>query len=57
MQNLAKEPKQSPVVILQQAIFYNQFILCLWLRIIWTYNVNHFTNKSINSLNTGSMNL
>ena len=34
MQNLAKERKQPPVVILQQAIFYNVFILCLWLVII-----------------------
>ena len=34
MQNLTKERKQPSVVILQQAIFYNTFILCLWLRII-----------------------
>ena len=34
MQNLTKEWKQPPVVILQQANFYNIFILCLWLRII-----------------------
>ena len=34
MQNLTKERKQPPVVILQQGIFYNIFILCLWLRII-----------------------
>ena len=34
MQNLTKEWKQLPVVILQQANFYNIFILCLWLRII-----------------------
>ena len=34
MQNLTKELKQPPTVILQQAIFYNIFILCLWLRII-----------------------
>ena len=34
MQNLTKEWKQPPVVILQQADFYNIFILCLWLRII-----------------------
>ena len=31
---LKKERKQPPVVILQQVIFYNIFILCLWLRII-----------------------
>ena len=29
-----KERKQPPVVILQQAFFYNISILCLWLRII-----------------------
>ena len=29
MQNLTKEWKQPPVVILQQAIFYNLFILSL----------------------------
>ena len=34
MQNLTKERKQPPVVILQQLIFYNIFILCLSLRII-----------------------
>ena len=34
MQNLKKEWKQPPVVILQQANFYNVFILCLRLRII-----------------------
>ena len=31
---LTKERKQPPVVILQQAIFYNIFIQWLWLRII-----------------------
>ena len=31
---LKKERKQPPVVILKQVIFYNMFILCLWLRII-----------------------
>ena len=34
MQNLTKERKQPPVVILQQSIFCNIFIRCLWLRII-----------------------
>ena len=34
MQNLTKERKQPPVVILQLSIFYNIFIWCLWLRII-----------------------
>ena len=33
-QNLTKERKQPPVVILQNSIFYNIFIRCLWLRII-----------------------
>ena len=34
MQNLTKEWKQPPAVILQQANFYNMFNLCLRLRII-----------------------
>ena len=34
LQNLTKEWKQPPVVILQQANVCNIFILCLWLRII-----------------------
>ena len=34
MQNLMKKWKQPPVVILQQANFYDIFTLCLWLRII-----------------------
>ena len=34
LQNLTKEQKQPPVVILQQGICYNIFILCLWIRII-----------------------
>ena len=34
MQNLTKVWKQPPIVILQQAIFYNRFILRLWQRII-----------------------
>ena len=33
-QNLTKERKQPPEVTPQQGIFYNVFILCLWLRII-----------------------
>ena len=37
-QNLTKEWKQPPVVILQQAILYSIFILHLWLRIIGTSN-------------------
>ena len=34
MQNLTKEWRQLPVVILQRANFGNIFILCLWLTII-----------------------
>ena len=34
VQSLAKEWKQSAVVILQQSIFYNISFWCLWLRII-----------------------
>ena len=34
MQSLTKEWKQPPVVILQQLIFYNISIWCLWLSII-----------------------
>ena len=34
MQNLTKERKHPPVVTPQHVIFYNIFILCLWLRII-----------------------
>ena len=38
IQNLTKERKQPPVNALWQAIFYNIFILCLGLRIIWRYD-------------------
>ena len=34
MHKLTKGRKQPPVAILQKAIFYRVFILCLWLRII-----------------------
>ena len=34
LQNLTKKQKQPPVVILQQAFFYNAIILCFWLRTI-----------------------
>ena len=34
MQNLTKEQMQPAEIILRQVIFYNIFILCLWLRII-----------------------
>ena len=34
MQNLMKKRKELPVVNLQQTIFYNISILCLWHRII-----------------------
>ena len=45
MQNLTKEWKQPPVVILQQVNFYNIFILRLWLRIIKRSNQGvQFTN-------------
>ena len=37
-QNLTKERKQPPVVILEQAILYSIFILCLCLRFIGTSN-------------------
>ena len=36
IQNLTEERKQPPVVILQLAIFYNIFIMCLWIKIIRT---------------------
>ena len=35
---LAEEWKYPPVVTPQQMIFYNVFILCLWLRIIKSSN-------------------
>ena len=38
MQNLTKERKQPPIVILQESTFYYTFIQCLWLRIIWRSN-------------------
>ena len=34
VQNLTRERKQPPVVVLQHAIFYKIIILRLWLRII-----------------------
>ena len=34
MQNFMKQWDLPPVVILQQANFYDILILCLWLRII-----------------------
>ena len=33
-QNLTKERKQPPVVILEEAILYSIFVLCLYLKII-----------------------
>ena len=33
-ENLMKESKQRPVVILQPAVLYNIFTSCLWLLII-----------------------
>ena len=38
MQNLTKEQEQPPVVSLQQLIFDNVSILCLWLRIMERFN-------------------
>ena len=47
MHNLTKVWKQSPVVILQHATFYNIFILCLWLIIIRRSDQGvQFTNVS-----------
>ena len=50
IQNLRKERKEPPVVILQQVIFYNIFILCLWLRMVrrsdqgsWTFLHRYFS--------------
>ena len=37
-QNSRKEWKQPPIVILQQANFYDVFIWCLWLRIIRNFD-------------------
>ena len=45
MQNLTKERKQLPVVIMQQSIFYKIFIRCLWLRIMgrsWAFLHTYF---------------
>ena len=49
MHNLTKEWKQPPVVILQQANFYNIFIPCLWLRIIssWIFLHRYFLTTLI----------
>ena len=58
MQNLTKERKQPPVVILQQAIFYNIFISWLWLRIIrrsdqGVYFMNFPSKRFFNDINHG----
>ena len=45
MENLTKEQKQPPVVILQQANFYNKSILSLWLRVIRTSDQGGFFHK------------
>ena len=41
MQNLTKKRNQPPVVIPQQAIFYNIFIVSLWLTIITRSDKGH----------------
>ena len=58
MQNLTKEWKQPPVVILQQTIFYNIFILSLWLAIIrrsdqGVYFMNFHLQIFFNDINHG----
>ena len=58
MHILTKVLKQSPVVILQRATFYNIFILCLWLIIIRRSDQGvQFTNVSsqifLNDINLG----
>ena len=58
MHNLTKVWKQSPVVILQHATFYNIFTLCLWLIIIRRSDQGvQFTNVSsqifLNDINLG----
>ena len=51
MQNLTKDRKQPPVAILQQVIFCNMFILCLWLR---TLNFMNFPSQIFfNDINHG----
>ena len=58
LQNLTKEWKQPPVVILQQTNFCNIFILCLWLRTIRRSDqgvqfINFFSQIFFNSINHG----
>ena len=58
MQNSTKERKQPPVVILQQSIFYDIFIRCLWLRIIrrsdqGVYFMNFPSQIFFNDINHG----
>ena len=58
MQILTKERKQPPVVILQKSIFYNIFILCLWLRIIRRFDqgvqfMNFPSQIFLNDINHG----
>ena len=53
-----KDRKQPPVVILQQSIFYNIFIRCLWLRIIRrsdeaVYFMNFPSHIFFNDINQG----
>ena len=57
-QNLTKERKQRPVVVMEQAILYSIFILCLCLRIIGTSNqdaqfMNFPLHISFNDISNG----
>ena len=55
MENLTKERKQPPVVFLQQSIFSNIFIRCLWLRIIRksVYFINFLSHIFFDDINHG----
>ena len=58
LQNLTKERKQPPVVILQQAKFCNIFILCSWLRVIRRFDqgvqfMNFPSQINFNNINHG----
>ena len=58
MQNLMKEWKQPPVVILQKSIFYNIFIRYLWIRIFRRSDqgfqfMNFFSQTFSNDINRG----
>ena len=54
LQNLTKEWKQPPVVILQQVNFHNIFILCLLVRIIKRVQLMSFPSQIFfNDINHG----